>query len=114
MNLNTPITKYLLKKKLATLVLLTASCMAFAISGDGGKKDTRKFHPNAPFSYSSKNFSLKTRYNYRSSDLLSQPSSRNYITLNTTAVFQKGNTTYVLPMKRKVVLDKIKFDPAKR
>lgn len=114
MNLNTPIKKSLLKKKLVTLMLLTASCMAFAISGDGGKKDSKRFNSTTAFSFNSKNFSLKTRYNYRSSDLLSQPSSRNFITLNTTAVFQKGNTTYVLPMKRKVVLDKIKFDPAKR
>lgn len=114
MNLKTPITKYLLKKKIATLMLLSASCVAFAISGDGGKKDARKFNANAPLSLSSKNFSLKTRYNYRSSDLLSSTSNSNFITLNTTAIFQKGNTTYVLPMKRKVVLDKIKFDPAKR
>jgi len=32
--------------------------------------------------------------------------------LNTVATYQKGNATYVLPLKKKVMLGKIKFNPA--
>jgi len=32
--------------------------------------------------------------------------------LNTVVTYQKGNATYVLPLKRKVLLDKVKFNPA--
>lgn len=113
MNLNPPITKCFIKKKLATVALLTMSLVAFATLGDGGKKESRNFGSNH-LAYSSKNFSIKSQFNYRSSNLLAQPANNQFITLNSTAIFQKGNTTYVLPLKRKPVLDKIRFNPARR
>ncbi len=34
-----------------------------------------------------------------------------YINLNTVITYQKGNTTYIMPLKKKVLLDKITFNP---
>jgi hypothetical protein len=100
--------KRLLKRKLATAVLVTASVAAFATLGDdGGKKGTR---PTTEFNLRS--FSLRTPYNYKSNNLFNTSGSRNFIMLNTVITYQKGNATYVLPLKKKVILNKIKFNPA--
>ena len=34
-----------------------------------------------------------------------------YISLNKAAIYQKGNSTYILPLKKKVLLDKVTFNP---
>jgi hypothetical protein len=103
------------KRKLVTAVFVTASLMTFAALGDGKKDDSRRTQQKSLLSsntnsYNFKTFSLKSRYNYRGSNILS--STEKYITLNTIATYQKGNTTYILPMKKKVLLEKIKFNPA--
>ena len=101
--------KRLIKRKLVTAVLVTASVAAFATLGDdGGKKGTR-----SRFSELNANtFSLRTPYNYKSNTLFSTSRPQKFIMLNTVITYQKGNATYVLPLKRKVILDKIKFNPA--
>jgi hypothetical protein len=113
MNLTATIIKRLLKRKMATAVLVTASLAAFATLGDGGGKKGEKFENAAPFAFNSKNFSLRTGYNYKSNNLLSLPSQKQFIILNTVATYEKGNATYVLPIKKKVLLEKIKFNPAR-
>ena len=105
-----------IKRKLVTAVFITASLVTFAALGDG-KKDDSKRNQKSLLSgktnpYNFKSFSLKSRYNYRGSSVLNPSQQDNYITVNTAATYQKGNTTYVLPMKKKVLLDKIKFNPA--
>lgn len=107
MNLTATI-KNLLKKKIATVVLVTASVAAFATLGDeSGKKSKIITEKNS----NSKNFSLRTNYNYRGNNLLTTRSSR-FIVLNTNVTYQKGNATYIVPLKKKVLLDKVKFNPA--
>jgi hypothetical protein len=103
--------------KIVTAVLITASVASFATLGEGGKKSTRSTErsllSNKSYTYSSRGFSLRSGYNYRGSNILINPSAGKYFTLNTTVVtYQKGNTTYILPLKRKIILDKIKFNPA--
>lgn len=102
--------KHLFKRKLATAVLVTASVAAFATYIDDGG---RKIKVSAPEKLSAKTFSLKSTYNYRnksSFNLNNKPSK--YIMLNTVVTYQKGNATYILPLKRKVILDKVKFNPS--
>ena len=113
MNLTATIIKRLLKRKIATAVLVTASLAAFAALGDGGGKKDANHKASAPFSFSPKDFSLRSGYNYRSNNLFSLPSPKKFIMLNTVATFEKGNATYVLPIKKKVFLEKIKFNPAR-
>jgi len=103
-----------LKKKIATAVFIIASVASFAALGDGkkdGSKKPQKTLLSKPGSYNFKTFSLKVRFNYRGGTIFSKQQDK-YITLNTVATYQKGNTTYILPMKKKVLLDKIKFNPA--
>ena len=101
--------KRLVKRKLVTAVFVTAYLAAFATLGDdGGKKGTR-----STFSELNANtFSLRTPYNYKSNNLFSTSRTQKVIMLNTVVTYQKGNATYILPLKRKVILDKVKFNPA--
>jgi hypothetical protein len=110
MNLTATIIKRLLKRKIATAVLVTASIASFATLGDGGKKDMRSNLPVEKLS--AKTFSLRSTYSYRGNNLLSSSKPNKFIMLNTVVTYQKGNATYVLPLKKKVLLDKIKFNPA--
>jgi len=101
--------KGLIKRKLATAVLVTASMAAFATLGDGGKKGTKL--SNSEFSTST--FSLRTPYNYKSYNLFNDSKPQKFIMLNTVVTYQKGNTTYIVPLKKKVILGgKINFNPA--
>jgi hypothetical protein len=101
--------KRLIKRKLATTVLISASLAAFATLGDGGKKGDHATSEKL----SAKTFSLRTSYNYKSNSLFNTPpKSSNFIMLNTVVTYQKGNAVYVMPLKKKVLLDKIKFNPA--
>lgn len=113
MNLNSPILKNLLKRKIATAVLVTASLAAFATLGDGGGKKGLNNFTSKNFTLSSKNFSLRSGYNYRSNNLFTLSTPQKFIMLNTVITYQKGNSTYVLPLRKKVLLDKVKFTPSR-
>lgn len=103
------------KKKAVTVLLISASLAAFATLGDGGKKNNNNHHSSLLSVRSDvsnyKNFSLRSGYNFRGATLLNEPKPEKFIMLNTTITVQKGNTTYIVPMKKKVLLDKIKFAP---
>jgi len=108
MKLTATIIKRLLKRKVATLMLLSASIAAFATLGDGGKKGQRA---TTPVTLSSKTFSLRSGYNYQCNRMFNTSTSGRYIMLNTEVTYQKGNSTYIVPLKKKLFLDKIKFNP---
>ena len=107
MNLTASIIKRLLKRKLATAVLVSASLAAFATLGDGGRKDIRT--PASIDRFNARTFSLRTGY---CNNNLLHPRQEKFILLNTVVTYQKGNATYIIPLKKKVLLDKIKFNPA--
>ena len=114
MKINTTI-KIQIKRKLVTALFITASLVTFAALGDG-KDGGKTTHHKSLLSvkktpYDFKTFSLKSRYNFRGNTIVNLTQDR-YLTLNTIATYQKGNTTYILPMKKKVLLEKIKFNPA--
>ena len=106
--------KRFIKRKIATAVLITVSVASFATLGDGSGK---KFNPStanllsSKSAYSYKSFSLRSGYNYRGNSVLSNNASNRFIMLNTVVTYQKGNTTYTLPLKKKVFLDKVTFAP---
>lgn len=104
----------IIARKLATVLLVSVSVAAFATLGDGSKKTTPT-NPKALLSkrpaYNFKSFSLKTGYNYRGANLLTLRADNKYVPLNNLVTYQKGNSTYILPLKKKLVLDKIKFTP---
>lgn len=108
MNLSSTITKRILKRKIGTLLLVTASVAAFATLGDGGKKG-KKDNSSVLMPYSAKSFSLRSNYNYKSNNLLTVPETKNFITLNPVVTYQKGNAAYVMPLKKLPLMGKIKF-----
>jgi hypothetical protein len=114
MKITSSILKLLCKRKLATAVLIMASLASFATLGDGGKKGNNTsgnyFLTHKPANL--KSFSLKSGYNYRGNMLFNTNKEEKFIILNTVVTYQKGNATYILPMKKKVLLDKIKFAPS--
>lgn len=110
---NSAIIYRFIKRKVATTMFIMVSLAAFATLGEG---IGRKSHKESLLStkanpYDFKSFSLKSGYNYRGNKLCSVPSNR-YIMLNTTVTYQKGNYTYILPLKGKILLDKVKFSPS--
>lgn len=103
----------MLRRKLATALCLIASLAAFATLGDGGKRSNNRnlLTYKTPAGYH--NFSLKSGYNYRGNNILSSTNSGRAIMLNTVVTYQKGNATYILPLKKKIFLDtKVKVNPS--
>ena len=113
MNRPSKITKQILRRKIATLLLISASVAAFATLGDGGKQRRINETP-VLLPYSAKNFSLRSNYNYKSNNFLAEPEKKEFMMLNPTVVYQKGNATYILPLKKMPLLGKIKFAPTQQ
>ena len=109
------IIKRLLHKKAAVIVILLASTLgAFATLGDGKDKPRQKsLLTRTTVFVNPGTFSLKSTYDFRGNHIINEEKNQ-FLFINTTLTYQKGNTTYILPLKRKVILDKIKFNPASR
>ncbi|MBK5272880.1 MAG: hypothetical protein JJE22_17915 [Bacteroidia bacterium] len=103
----------IISRKLAVILLLAVSAFtAFATLGDGKVKSTKRHGSlltDKDIS-TSRDFSLKSGYTFRGSQVINTQTER-YLNLNTVVTFQKGQTTYVIPLKKKVLLDKITFNP---
>ena len=108
MNRPSNISKQILLRKFATLLLVSASVAAFATLGDGGKQRRINETP-VLLPYSAKNFSLRSNYNYKSNNFLASSEKKEYMMLNPTVTYQKGNASYILPLKKMPLLGKIKF-----
>jgi hypothetical protein len=93
-------------RRICAMFLLAASAMsAFAILGDKGRTPkNHSFLSNQSLVVNSTAFSLKSHYNYRGSQIIDPARASQYIDLNTTITFQKGNTTYVVPLKKKIFI----------
>lgn len=109
---------YIIKRKLATLLLITASVAAFATLGDSGGKRRVSTSNNKNLllltpTYNYKVFSLRTGYNYRGTSVINTTKTAGrYIQLNSVVTFEKGNSIFILPIKKTLLLDKIRFNPA--
>jgi hypothetical protein len=102
-----------LKIKSAIIILMAVSTFgAFATLGDGKKKPSSKSKPILSYKKTfplKGSFTLKTGYNYKANQLSSAQTKVSVINLNTVVSYQKGNATYMIPAKNKVLLDKVKF-----
>ncbi len=104
----------ILLRKTATIMLVLASFAAFATLGKGGERDSSS-HSKSLLSVRTpvsnyRNFTLRSGYQYRGSVIINTAPEYKYITLNRVITYQKGNQTYILPMKKKVLLDKVNFN----
>jgi len=115
MNLTALIKNNLSKRRLITAVFISASVAAFATLGDGGYRkkpsSTQSLLALKPNYSQLKTFTLKSTYNYRGNMVFSMDrlDEKEYIIMNTYVTYQKGNSTYTLPLKKKVLLNKVKL-----
>ena len=100
--------KKVLTRKLTTLFLIGLSITAFAIVGDGKSKGKKSSLLSSKPTITPGKFSLKSGYQYRGSQIINQQTDKNSFTRNSLVTYQKGNLTYVLPVKT-VVPQKIKI-----
>jgi hypothetical protein len=104
------IIKKVLNRKTVVILLSIISVAAFASLGDGKKSDKgkRSLLSNKSGTHTNK-FSLRSGYNFRGNQVINL-TGKSYINNNTVVSIQKGHTTYVLPMKKKV-MEKVTFNP---
>jgi hypothetical protein len=105
------------RKKFLTVLCVALSVASFATLGDGKGNPVRynsgmhSFSVRTQFN-AGQRFSLRSGLSYSADRLLTNDQQQVRINLNTTVTYQRGNTTYIIPLKKKpVILDKIKFNP---
>lgn len=106
-----------LGRNLAVLLLISVSAAAFATLGDGKRKsDLPKSSLLSSRTTKPGTFSLRSGYTYRGTQIISTQPQKKHISLklNNTVTYQKGNTTYIVPLKKKVVLSNVKIDLGNR
>ena len=103
-------------RKLAVLILLCVSAAgAFATLGDGKKSEgPRNSLLSTKLTTNPGSFSLRSGYSYRGSQVFNANGEKKYIRLNTVVTMQKGNTTYIVPLKKKVILENVKIEIGNR
>ena len=101
------IIKKVLTRKLTTLFLVGLSVAAFATLGDGKSKKKSSLLNSKPTITPGK-FTLKSGYQYRGSQIINQKKDNNSFTRNSLVTYQKGNMTYILPVKT-IIPEKIKL-----
>jgi hypothetical protein len=99
--------KLVLTRKLSTLFLIGLSVAAFATLGDGKSKAKRSSLLNSKPTIAPGRFTLKSGYQYRGSQIINQQTQNNTFTRNSLVTYQKGNMTYILPVKT-IIPQKIK------
>jgi len=105
MSINQSTILRIVRRAAAVSLLAISAVSSFAILGDKGRT------PRTQSTLSNKNltvvpgtFSLKSNYNFRGSQVMNPEKSAEYINLNTVVTYQKGNTTYVVPLKKKIFI----------
>ena len=99
--------KLVLTRKLVTLFLIGLSVVAFASLGDGKSKGKKGSLLNSKPTITPGKFTLKSGYQYRGSQIINQQNQNNTFTRNSLVTYQKGNMTYILPVKT-IIPQKIK------
>ena len=108
--------KVVSNRKLSVFILLAISAIgSFATLGDGKlKKDLPKKALLSGKTLKPGFFSLKSGYDFRGNQIINNEVETKYIRLNTTVTMQKGNTTYIVPLKKRVILQNVKIDIGNR
>lgn len=103
-------------RKLSVITFLLLSAAAFATLGDGRSKSSA---PKSSLltnktSLNPGSFSLKSGYSFRGNQVINNNNEKKFIQLNTIVSVQKGNITYILPLKKKAMLNNVKIDISNR
>ena len=90
------------KKLLISSILLGFAAFAIASMGGGGKSKDKGARPEFTPIRTTNGFTLKAGPSYRGSVIFAQEKSKNLVAYNSIVTYQKGNTTYILPVKYKL------------
>jgi hypothetical protein len=107
----------ILFRKLGIMILILISAAgAFATLGDGKSKPsaTKKSFLSNRTSFKPGSFSLKSGYSYRGNLVINNNVEKKFIRLNTVITVQKGNISYIVPLKKKAILNNVKLDFSNR
>ncbi|MGJ7033587.1 hypothetical protein [Niabella hirudinis] len=105
---------------LTVLFVLAVGGVSFATENTATDADHGKDKPKNgyvaaenKFEKQLSSFSLRSDYQFRGDRVLTNTSTtnNNYINLNTSISYQKGANTYVVPYKKKVILNRFTFNP---
>jgi hypothetical protein len=105
------ISKIIVRKLAVILLIVLSAAASFATLGDGksGKSSSPKTSLLSSRTIKSGSFSLRSGYSYRGNQVFNTHQESQYINFNTTVTFQKGNATYIVPLKKKVILNNVKI-----
>src|SRR5215467_5536109 len=104
MSINQSTILRIVRRTAVAVSLAVCAISAFAVLGDKGKTPkNRSILSNENLSIIRGSFSLKSNYNFRGSQVIDGQRNE-YINLNTVVTYQKGNTTYILPLKKKIFI----------
>jgi len=106
-----------IRRKMAVVILLAVSAVsAYATLGDGKSKsaNSRSSLLSGKTLGKPGSFTLRSGYSYRGNQVINTQGQKRIINLNTVVTVQKGNTTFIVPLKKKVVFDKVKIDIGNR
>jgi len=109
------ISKFIVRKLAVILLIVLSAAASFATLGDGksGKSNMPKTSLLSSRTIKSGTFSLRSGYTYRGNQVIT-PAQEKYISFNTTVTYQKGNATYIVPLKKKVVFNNVKIELGNR
>ena len=96
----------LLRKSAWFLSLTAIAFLGFASSGggDGKRKSKLSFDRDFVPVRTAGGFTLKTGPSYKGSRLLNYTKQNNTVHFTSVITYQKGNTTYILPYKNKMMM----------
>jgi len=104
-----------IKNRKLAIALLFVGAAQFAMGSFTGSSDdkTKGIYSlknfNKTFYKTSNPFSIRSGYQYKGSEILSQKKDSNgIVTFNSIMRFEKGNTTYVYPYKHQVSVPKFR------
>lgn len=109
MKLSKLLFNFLNKKSIVLTLISVTAIVAFASLGDGKSKYKKTSLLNTRTIVTPGKFSLRSGYQYRGSQVINQQKTDNIITLNSQVTYQKGNLTYIMPLKTTVNMQKLKF-----
>ncbi|MFI5186912.1 MAG: hypothetical protein ACHQF0_09320 [Chitinophagales bacterium] len=96
-----------MRRTAAVFLLAVSAVSAFAILGDKGKNSkNRSLLTDQNLVVAPGSFSLKSNYNFRGNHVINTDESTSYINLNTVITYQKGNTTLIVPLKKKIYINR--------
>ncbi len=115
MKTNSSISRVVLKSSAILLLILTISTVgAFATLGETNIRveNPKKSAFSSKSTYKQNSISLRPNISFRGDQVINMHQPDRFISMNTVVTYQKGNTTFVMPLKKKVLMNgKLTFNP---